>query len=92
MHLMAASRMDITESTTPLMCGDMDQRPTEKTYNWKGKLIVYERQTVMRLYAESFAVGVAEDPMAMDNSGPSARGAYTADQTRSRSFEVVVNR
>ena len=31
----AASRMDITESTTPLTCGDMDQRPTEKTYNWK---------------------------------------------------------
>ena len=45
----------------------------KKATTGKDSLLTTQGQIVMRLDAESLAVGVAEHPMAMDNSGPSAR-------------------
>ena len=62
-----------------------------KATTGKDSLLTTQRQTVMRSHAESLAVGVAEDPMAMENSGPSVRSTYPVDLTRLKFFEVVLS-
>ncbi len=63
-----------------------------KATTGKDSLLTTQRQTVMDLMRKLLAVDVGEDPMALENSGPSARSGYTADQRRSRCLVVVVNR